>query len=206
MKKIKNNTKAFTLIELLAVIVILGVLMMAAIPAVTSAITRSRRNTFASNAKEIIASVRTAINSGEAIEAGTDGSAKTPHEECQFPPRKGLLKVAIDNSTLSLLLERGSNKSSFGRKYETAYVYIYNKSEEDAQGDYYDYFIYLVDNAKNGIDIPTHEDDINGSMIKIAKATSTDTTAVQVTDDLTIDMDGTLPSGVEVSYCTLVNS
>ena len=44
MKKI--NSKGFTLVELLAVIVIMGILMMVAIPAVTRTIENSRKDTF----------------------------------------------------------------------------------------------------------------------------------------------------------------
>ena len=44
--------KVFTLIELLAVIVILAILMITAIPAVTNSIAKSRKDTFATNAKK----------------------------------------------------------------------------------------------------------------------------------------------------------
>ena len=49
MKKI--NSKGFTLVELLAVIVIMGILMMVAIPAVTRTIENSRKDTFIDIAK-----------------------------------------------------------------------------------------------------------------------------------------------------------
>jgi prepilin-type N-terminal cleavage/methylation domain-containing protein len=62
--KVKNN-KAFTLIELLAVIIILGVLMIIAIPAVTSYISDSRKNAYVDTAKEIIAATRTKVNEGK---------------------------------------------------------------------------------------------------------------------------------------------
>ena len=48
MKKL--NSKGFTLIELLAVITIMGILMMVAIPSVSRTIENSRRDTFADNA------------------------------------------------------------------------------------------------------------------------------------------------------------
>ena len=59
MKKINN--KGFTLIELLAVITILGILMMIAIPNVSRTIENSRRDTFADVAQSYINAVRTEV-------------------------------------------------------------------------------------------------------------------------------------------------
>jgi len=64
MKKIKN-TKAFTLIELLAVIIILGILMIIAIPSVTSYINNSRKSAYIDTAKQVIASTRNFVNEGK---------------------------------------------------------------------------------------------------------------------------------------------
>ena len=60
-----TNEKGFTLIELLAVIVILAILMITAIPAVTNSIAKSRKDTFATNAKNVINAVRTSMASGD---------------------------------------------------------------------------------------------------------------------------------------------
>ena len=57
----KINRAGFTLIELLAVITIMGILMMVAIPSVSRTIENSRRDTFADNALTYINTVRNAV-------------------------------------------------------------------------------------------------------------------------------------------------
>ncbi|MBQ8131930.1 MAG: prepilin-type N-terminal cleavage/methylation domain-containing protein, partial [Bacilli bacterium] len=57
-KKKKQNQQGFTLIELLAVITIMGILMMVAIPSVSRTIENSRRGTFANTAGQYLAAVK----------------------------------------------------------------------------------------------------------------------------------------------------
>ena len=57
MKKAINNKAAFTLIELLAVIVILGIIMLIAIPSVTGYITESRKAAYVKTAQQITQAV-----------------------------------------------------------------------------------------------------------------------------------------------------
>ena len=63
--------KGFTLIELLAVITIMGILMLVAIPAVSRTIENSRRDTYATLAKQYITTVRNAVLADE-LKCGTD--------------------------------------------------------------------------------------------------------------------------------------
>lgn len=68
MKKI--NKKGFTLVELLAVIVILGVLLLIAVPSVTNIINNSKKKAFVSAAKLMIENVESAAS----IERTTEGA------------------------------------------------------------------------------------------------------------------------------------
>ena len=73
----KTNTKKkkeFTLIELLAVIIILGILMIIAIPSVTKYINDSRRSAYVDTAKEVIGAARNLVNSGKEEMYDTDAT------------------------------------------------------------------------------------------------------------------------------------
>ena len=69
--------KGFTLIELLAVITIMGILMLVAIPAVSRTIENSRRDTFADNVVTYLNTVRNMVladelKCGKTVSAGVE--------------------------------------------------------------------------------------------------------------------------------------
>lgn len=72
MKKILKNTKGFTLVELLAVIVVLAVIILIAMPSVMNSMEKARKNAFATEANEIIRIAQTAY--ADAVMEGKTGN------------------------------------------------------------------------------------------------------------------------------------
>ena len=171
-KKIKNmNKKGFTLIELLAVIVILAVLMMTAIPAVTQAIARSRRDTFATNAKKFIDAVRTDLFDGDLfVKSGVQETSSI----CQAPTNGSYVAVPIT----SVILERGGKTSSFGKNYKSGYVIVANTQTDSTKTDKFTYYFVGIDTGKNGVENYIEENNLNRSSVKAGNATETNIEAV----------------------------
>lgn len=138
----KLNKTGFTLIELLAVITIMGILLLVAIPAISRTIENSRRDTFADVAKEYIGAVRNAvladeIRCGDYVASGTaDGTYYLP----------------IDSSldTTKDLMESGG-KSPFGSADVTGYVKWVKSADSTTGKTKTEYFIALVDSSKHGL-------------------------------------------------------
>lgn len=117
----KKNSNAFTLIELLAVIVILGVIMTIAVPAVVNYITSSRKDSFVLVANQFVDAVKTG--------ATTD--------EYNLPT--SLNEVTIIPIS-SIDLSKGGVTSPFGTKWvkNKSYVAIINGgTEKDPEYIYY---------------------------------------------------------------------
>lgn len=141
----KLNKKGFTLIELLAVIVILGVLLAIAIPKVTQYITKSRKDSQITTAKDLIDAVR----------------KDTASELFEFPI--GIDDVSIISTDL-IKLEKGGKKSSFGGNWvaKSSYVAVINAgTDEDPD---YKYFIALTDTKRYTIEL-TEENELTRESI-----------------------------------------
>ena len=70
------NKKGFTLVELLAVIVILAIILAIAIPSITSLINNSKKSSFESNVKMLAAGIEYKLLEGTTYATGTDLKAK----------------------------------------------------------------------------------------------------------------------------------
>ena len=71
-----KNNKAFTLIELIVIIVILGVIMVFALPNITSTLERNNKDKMIIDAKDMVEKARNYISSGKASYP-TTGSSTT---------------------------------------------------------------------------------------------------------------------------------
>ncbi|WP_010099168.1 prepilin-type N-terminal cleavage/methylation domain-containing protein [Ornithinibacillus scapharcae] len=73
LKRIQKNQKGFTLVELLAVIVILGIILAIAIPAIGNVIEKSENDAHDANVELFENAARLAHVSGVAIDASVQG-------------------------------------------------------------------------------------------------------------------------------------
>ena len=128
----KRNNKGFTLVELLAVIVILGLLMAIAIPSVTKYITQSRKKTLISSVDSYVTAVTTAVNDNEF-------GALSKQDTMYYIP------VSNNESESCVALEKGGS-DPFGN-WKEAYVVV----NYDAEKYSYDYYFTFYDDAGYGM-------------------------------------------------------
>ena len=114
----KKNSKGFTLVELLAVIVIMGILMMVAIPSVTRTIENSRKDTFVDIAKSYGNAVRTLWTSDNLTCNGVVSSAVDDGDYYILINTKEGAK-----ESLPVLIDQGG-KSSWGNRDVNGYVRV----------------------------------------------------------------------------------
>ena len=190
MKKMSN--KGFTLIELLAVITIMGILMMVAIPAVSRTIENSRRDTFASVAGEYLSAVRNGVLSDE-IECYHGGqwrvASSLPDGDYYFPicttdlscegyasGSKTVLAPADIVTSTTDLLESGG-KSPFGSADLYGYVTWKKETKQTSGGDTkskVEYKILLRDSGNHGLASEKTTAELKRSNVSTNVSTTTD--------------------------------
>ena len=132
-----KNKKGFTLIELIAVIIILGVIFLIAIPSVSSIIMNSRKKTYLLDADRFIGAAKDFINSN---------NINLRDENMTFYIPKKCLDVDK------------SQESPFGEWKQVYVVVTYD-------GTKYQYYYASTDAEKMGITL-THSSNLKTSSIK----------------------------------------
>lgn len=135
-KKIK---RAFTLLELLAAIIILGLLMLIAIPSVTKYISDSRKEAYIDTAREYLKGAVNLVNSGKLDVYDTNVTYYIP-SKC-------------------IKLESGG-ESPYGGKFNPAYIVVTYDNES------FNYLWMSRDNQGIGIKSPTADKNLDVKLIK----------------------------------------
>lgn len=123
------NKKGFTLVELLGVIVILSIIMLLAIPNVTSVLEKTKREQYLTDAKKLVTQVETEIRSSN----------------IEKPTSTDILKIS-----LSYIGTSDVSKDPDGNKYDTdnSYVIVVRKN---GYLEYYVNLVTTVDGKNKGI-------------------------------------------------------
>ena len=125
----QTNNKGFTLIEILAVVIIISVLVLIAVPAVTKYITSSKLNIYESTLRNMVSTVNNEIISGH-------------REKYSFDEENEYLVMPL----VCVELEKGDNQKSPFSNYVAAYSFII--VEATATG--YSYKVQALDETGYG--------------------------------------------------------
>lgn len=179
MKKL--GRKGFTLIELLAVITIMGILMLVAIPAVSRTIENSRRDTFADVAKNYINTVRNAVLADE-LKCGTSDTSVGATANGKY-----FYKINTKSGTEAAQQTEDIMESGGLSSWSNADVEGYVEWEKKGDGERTKttYKILLVDAGAHGIDTSTLDTSITRSSVKTSTTVIANDTTKKVTYPVT---------------------
>ena len=138
MKKMREN-KGFTLVELLAVIVVLAIVMSLAVVAITGVLDNARKATFVSEAKSFLEGARNVVNSDDLISV-IDRNNVHHLLACDNPAYK-TTRITLDE----IPLQQGGIKSPYGNPYDKTNSYITVTANMEGTTCKYEYKIFLYD-------------------------------------------------------------
>lgn len=167
------NKKGFTLVELLAVIVVLAIVMSLAVVAITNVLDTTRKNSFAADAKSFLEGAHQLVSSDTVSSYfGASGQYAPP---CNATANTRYIPIAAIN------LERGGTKSPYGNNYNkgtdttvksdaapsVSYVKVSTTAVSNGNCKY-TYSIYLTDGVFSigTQSAPIEESNVSGSSVK----------------------------------------
>jgi len=142
MKKLGNN-KGFTLVELLAVIVVLAIVMGIAAVAITNVLDSTRKNAYVASAKQFIAGAKSLVNAEE-VEIMLGGTGVTT----KYTPKCVANSTDVTFAISEIRTEGGaSDKTPYGTVIDKANSKVTVHAVYDAGTGTctYQYSIYMID-------------------------------------------------------------
>lgn len=181
--KKKQNQQGFTLIELLAVITIMGILMMVAIPSVSRTIENSRRDAYANVAKSYLEAVRSGMIADNISCCTTAAGTNIATDDCRnstvasaLPAGTYFYPIATTDRTgfkfftgtyvnsTKELMETGG-KSPFGSAELYGYIKITKTVNATTQKTTLNYEMAMVDTGAHGFKTSIAESGIKRSAV-----------------------------------------
>ena len=142
MKKLNN--KGFTLVELLAVIVVLAIVMGLAVVAITGVLDNARKATFVADAKQFLEGARNIINA-EDMNSMLDGTSSTSNHRVGCVASGSTVNTSTTIKLNEIKLQQGGTKSPYGGTYNKDASEIYVTASGSGSDCTIKYSIYLTD-------------------------------------------------------------
>ena len=168
MKKLKNK-RGFTLVELLAVIVVLAIVMGLAVVGISSVLDSTRKSAFAADAKSYIDGARQLVRADEANVLMGGTSSYTP--KCNGATSSASKTIAISK----IILDSGGKSPFTGAAYTEGSVKVTCTWTSSSYAKY-TYAVFLSDgtwavekqwtSGTLALKTPLEEDNVNSSAVK----------------------------------------